>query len=251
VSHDALYRDVAGEVLRLLPVAGRPLLVGIAGPVSVGKSTTAAILRDLLAERGVASDVLCTDCFLHANTVLAARELTFRKGFPETFDADEMAACLRRLRAGDVPVQVPVYSHAVYDVVPGERTAVGDAEVVIVEGVNALQPPAAELYDVSVYVDADEDVVRGWFVDRFLKLCAAADAADRGDGGDGGEASFYRMFAGASPEARTAIAHSAWDGINGPNLREHIEPTRRHATFVLRKAPDHSVIELVAPAPPP
>jgi type I pantothenate kinase len=233
VSHDALYRDVAGEVLRLLPVAGRPLLVGIAGPVSVGKSTTAAILRDLLAERGVASDVLCTDCFLHANTVLAARELTFRKGFPETFDADEMAACLRRL-------QVPVYSHAVYDVVPGERTAVGDAEVVIVEGVNALQPPAAELYDVSVYVDADEDVVRGWFVDRFLELCAAA-----------GEASFYRMFAGASPEARTAIAHSAWDGINGPNLREHIEPTRRHATFVLRKAPDHSVIELVAPAPPP
>lgn len=237
VSGDAPYRSLTGEVLGRLPgVAGRPLILGIAGPVSVGKSTTAAILRDLLAEHGVRTDVVCTDCFLHDNAVLAARDLLMRKGFPETFDVEAMEMALRRLRDGHGPVPVPVYSHETYDIVPGQQLTVGDADVVVVEGVNALQPPATEYYDVAVYVDADEADVRRWFVDRFLELCRA--------GADG--AGFYAMFGDMTDEARAAVAHGAWHGINGPNLREHIAPSRHHATFVLRKTSDHAaVLEVV------
>ena len=235
MAHDPAYHALAGEVRARLPVDGRPLLVGLAGAVAVGKSTTAAILAELLAGHGVRTDVLCTDCFLHPNAVLAERDLTMRKGYPETFDADGLAACLDGLRRGEVPVPVPVYSHAVYDVVPGEELPVGLADVVVVEGVNALQPPAAGMYDLAVYVDADEAHVRQWFVGRFLELCDAAD-----DGAEG----FYRMFCAIEPDARRAVAEGAWDGINGPNLRDHIAPSRAHADLVLRKAADHSIVEL-------
>jgi type I pantothenate kinase len=237
VLDDPRYHELAHELRRRV-APGRPLLVGITGPVAVGKSTTAEILHGLLETQGLRADLLCTDCFLLPNSILVDRGLTMRKGFPETFDSDALASCLQRLRAGDLPVLVPVYSHAVYDIVPEARRPVGTADVVLVEGVNALQRPAVDLLDVSIYVDAEEGHVRHWFIRRFLDLCTTAETDDT---------SFYRMFAAMPDEQRLAVAAGAWDGINGPNLKEHILPSRDRATFVLRKGADHSVLDLEGP----
>jgi type I pantothenate kinase len=235
---DDRYHDLAKAIRRRLPAPGRPLLVGISGPVAVGKSTTATILEKLLGDDGVGVDVLCTDCFLHPNAVLAARNLTMRKGYPESFDTHTMERCLVQVRRGEMPVRVPIYSHTVYDTVPGATKPIGPAEVVVIEGVNVLQRPAIDYLDLSIYVDADEGDVRRWFVDRFLALCAVADA---------GERSFYDMFADLDDEQRRAVAESAWDSINGPNVRDHIVPGRSQATFVVRKAADHAVIAITGP----
>ena len=212
----------------------RPTLVGIAGPVAVGKSTIVQALRAELARRGHGVQVLSTDAFLLANGLLQARGLTMRKGFPESYDAAAIDAALSTLRAGGT-ARIPVYSHAVYDVVPGASDTVEGAEVILVEGLVALQPPAADHLDLALYVDAPEEVVREWFMERLARLTAAAAADDR---------SFYRPFADLPPEQLRAFAAETWDAINGPNLREHIAPSAARADVVVCKAADHSIVEL-------
>jgi type I pantothenate kinase len=225
-----LYAALADEVSsRAAP--GRPVLVGIAGAVGVGKTTTAALLRDLLAGRGRSVEVLTTDDVLLPNAELERLGLTMQKGFPGTFDDDALEAALGSLRAG-VPVELPVYSHETYDRVPGARRTVEAAEVVLVEGVNALQPPAVDLLDVAVYVDASEEDVEAWFVERFLALCAAATED---------ETSFYRGFAAMPVDQQRTVAEWTWREINLVNLREHIAPSRARATVVLTKSRDHSL----------
>lgn len=211
-----------------------PLLVGLAGPVAVGKTTIVRGLADELARRGHAVEVVSTDAFLLPNATLHARGLQLRKGFPESYDTKAMRTALETLRRGGAAA-VPVYSHDVYDVVPGAVQSVGPADVILLEGVVALQPPAADLIDLAVYVEAAESDVREWFVARFLRLTAAA-AADA--------SSFYHPFAALPPDQLQAIAGGTWDAINAPNLHRHIAPSATRADVVVRKAADHAVAEV-------
>jgi type I pantothenate kinase len=211
--------------------ATAPALLGIAGGVGVGKSTTAALVREHLVAVSVPVEVVCTDAFLLPNAELEGRGISMRKGFPESYDAAAFDACLDALEAGR-SATIPVYSHATYDRSPDEVQVIRAADVVIVEGVNALQPPAVDHLDLSVYIDADEADMRLWFLDRFLAFCEAATAD---------ETSFYRRFAGMTPEEQREIAEWTWREINAVNLRDHIAPSRRRATWVLSKRRDHTI----------
>jgi type I pantothenate kinase len=228
------YEVLAREIVSRVTAAG-PVLLGIAGGVGVGKSTTAELVREQLAAASVAVEVVGTDAFLLPNDELERRDLSMRKGFPESFDTDALAAFVDAVEAGTGEVVVPVYSHETYDRVPGGLRVVARADVVVIEGVNALQPPVVDHLDVALYIDAAEDDMRQWFVDRFLALCALA----RDD-----ETSFYRGFAGMSEEQQRGIAEWTWREINLVNLRDHIAPTKDRATIVLSKRFDHSVAAL-------
>lgn len=228
---ESAYEELAEAVAARL-TGPAPHLVGIGGAVAVGKTTVARALASALGRRGRKVAVVSTDAFLCPNEILFERGVAFRKGFPESFDSDALAGFVRQVKAGASRIELPVYSHVIYDIVPGEVAVVEDADLLILEGVVALQPPLADAVDVGVYVEAEEAVVRGWFVERFLALTHEA----RGD-----PASFYARFAGMPPDQLRALAEGTWDSINGPNLREHILPSRERATFVLEKAADHSV----------
>ncbi|HVF32509.1 MAG TPA: hypothetical protein VM933_05690 [Acidimicrobiales bacterium] len=208
---------------------GSPYLVGVAGAVAVGKSTFAKALAAALDP--VAVEVVATDGFLRPNAELAAEGLLAQKGFPASYDVAALTGFLDDLRAGRL-AEAPVYSHVTYDRVPGEARRVDAAtvEVLVLEGVNALQPAVAERLDLRVYVDADEPLVRSWYVQRFLEMIEAAEAD---------EASFYRGFVALDPEARRSLADSVWEGVNLVNLTEHILPTREHADLVLAKVVGH------------
>lgn len=212
-----------------------PHLVGVGGPVAVGKTTIAGELMQALRAAGRTAFTLSTDAFLLDNTTLGARRLTHRKGFPETYDVDAMDAALRGLRLGEVAVRVPVYSHATYDVVPGEFEILAEAEVVVVDGVMALNAPSREHLGVGVYVHAEEALVRRWFVERFLGLVASARADPT---------SFYAGFTEMTRGEVCEIAEGTWDAINGPNLHEHISATREGADVVVHKGPNHEVVEV-------
>ncbi len=232
------YLELAREIAQRCSQLDRPMLFGISGGVASGKSTAAKVLGDHLAAEGLTARILPTDSFLLPNAELAERGLLMRKGFPESFDADEIGACLQRIAEGDLPVGVPVYSHVTYDRVPGDRRVLEPADVFVVEGVNALLDPAAGRMDMSVYLDAPEEVMVTWFVDRFLRMCEEAE----------GRESFYGIFSEMTSEQRRAAAETTWRAINGVNLAEHILPSRKNATFVLEKEPDHSVRSLVRQA---
>lgn len=226
--------SLADVVAERLHGAG-PHLVGVGGPVAVGKTTIAGELVEALRAAGRTAFTLSTDAFLLDNATLGTRRLAHRKGFPETYDVDTMDAALQELRLGEVAVRVPVYSHATYDVVPGEFEVLDGAEVVVVDGVMALNAPAREHLGVGVYVHAEETLVRGWFVDRFLGLVASA----RTD-----PSSFYAGFAEMTRAEVREIAEGTWDAINGPNLNEHIAATREGADVVVHKGPRHEVVEI-------
>jgi type I pantothenate kinase len=205
------------------------VLVGIAGAVAVGKSTLAQALATALTPRKV--EVVATDGFLRPNDELAPAGLLMQKGFPETYDTAAMAGFLEDLREGRSG-RVPVYSHETYDIVAGAVREIAGAEVVILEGVNALRPEVAPHLDLRLYVDADEPVVRQWYVERFLGLIAAAHADP---------SSFYRRFLDLDDSGRRAMAVAVWEGVNLVNLTEHIAVTRAAADVIVRKAPDHSM----------
>ena len=211
-----------------------PSVVGIGGAVAVGKTTIVQTIARGLAAHGRAVRVLSTDAFLLPNAVLNERGLSMRKGFPESYDTPAMRAALHRLRAGETTL-VPVYSHDAYDIVADASESIEPADVILVEGIVALQPPTVECLDLAVYVDAAEACVREWFVERFARLTAAA-ATDA--------TSFYRPFAETPPEQLRQLACATWDGINAPNLRQHIAPSAARADIIVRKAADHSIAEL-------
>lgn len=218
---DAVAQRVSG--------ASRPVTVGIAGAVAVGKSTLARHLAARMVERGHPAAVIGTDAFLYPNHDLAAAGSLMRKGFPDTYDLQGLAAAIGRLRTGK-PVALPVYSPVTYDRVDGAVEHVDPASIVIVEGVVALQDDVVAHLDIGVYLHAEERDLIAWYCRRFVDLCAAADA---------GEESFYRMFAGLTEAERMAVARQTWEAINGINLAEHIAPTRANADLVVSKAADH------------
>lgn len=218
-----------------------PHLVGIGGAVAVGKTTVAGELGLELDQRGRRPHIVATDAFLYPNAVLAERGILFRKGFPESYDMEALSGFRARVAAGARHIELPVYSHAAYDIVPGKADVVEEPDLVILEGVVALQSPAAEALDAGIFVDAAEDDVKAWFVSRFLRLTDEAQRDAR---------SFYARFVGMADDEVRALAVGTWDAINGPNLRDHILPSRDRAHVVVEKNGDHSVRRVVVSRPP-
>ncbi|GAA0603563.1 type I pantothenate kinase [Kribbella sandramycini] len=228
------------------PAATRtPFVIGIGGSVAVGKSTTARLLRELLARWPEHPRValVTTDGFLWPNAELERRGLMLRKGFPESYDRKSLLRFVVEVKSGMDAVEAPVYSHLHYDRMQDVRTTVEQPDILLLEGLNVLQPAprhadgksglaVSDFFDFSVYVDAAAADIRSWYVHRFLKLWETAFRNPE---------SYFVRYGELSREEAAKKAESLWDGINGPNLRENILPTRSRATLVLRKGQDHAV----------
>ena len=220
-----------------------PYVIGVAGSVAVGKSTFARILQALLARwpDHPKVDLVTTDGFLHPNEVLAARGISDRKGFPESYDTRRLLEFLRELKSGAPTVTAPVYSHVVYDIVPGEEVVVEQPDIVIVEGLNVLQVGTgatefvSDYFDYSIYVDANESDIRQWFVQRFFSLRETVFLDPN---------SFFKHFAELTDAEAEATAIGIWESINGRNLQDNIEPTRERASLIVRKDAEHRVTEV-------
>lgn len=225
-----------------------PFLIGLAGSVAVGKSTTSRILRALLARwpDHPRVELVATDGFLLPNATLEARGLLSRKGFPESYDGAALVQFLDALKSGVPEVSVPVYSHQRYDIVPGVVQTIQEPDIVIVEGLNVLQapPPAAlsrsqlyasDFFDFTIYVDAEELCIEQWYVSRFLALRETAFRDPT---------SYHHHYATLSEAEAVDIARGIWREINGKNLRENIVTTRPRAHLILQKGPDHLVEEV-------
>ncbi|MBB2909474.1 type I pantothenate kinase [Streptosporangium becharense] len=217
-----------------------PYILGIAGSVAVGKSTTARLLHTLLARwpEHPRVDLVTTDSFLYPNAVLTERDIMHRKGFPESYDRRALVRFVADVKAGTPEVTAPVYSHLEYDIVPGATQTVRRPDILIVEGLNVLQPaPPTSLavndyFDFSIYVDAKVEHIRHWYVDRFHKLRRTAFEDPK---------SYFRHLAELSEEEATEFARNVWRDINERNLVENISPTRGRADLVLHKGHDHSI----------
>jgi type I pantothenate kinase len=222
------------------PPQRTPFVIGIAGSVSVGKSTIARLLRWLLARlpHSPRVELITTDGFLRPNAEQEGRGLMARKGFPESYDRRALLQFVREVKAGSVAVAAPVYSHLVYDVVPDEQTIVRKPDILLLEGLNVLQPAGraavavSDFIDFSVYVDAATADIRHWYVERFLRLRETAFRNPE---------SYFRRYAALNVQEAIAQAESIWAQINEPNLERNIRPTRGRASLVLHKGPDHNV----------
>ena len=225
-----------------------PYIIGVAGSVAVGKSTTARVLKALLARwpNTPKVDLVTTDGFLLPNVELTRLGLMERKGFPESYDTNSLLRFLADIKAGKRNVSAPLYSHLVYDVVPGELVVVDRPDLLIVEGLNVLQPArmpkdglaipfVSDFFDFSVYIDADETDLKQWYVERFLRLRTTAFRDPL---------SYFRRYGEISEDEAVSIAEGLWTRINLLNLRENILPTRQRASLILKKDASHRIQEV-------
>lgn len=222
-----------------------PFVIGIAGSVAVGKSTTARVLKELLARWPSSPKVslVTTDGFLLPNKELRKRNLMERKGFPESYDVAAILNFLSAIKAGEKSVKAPLYSHLTYDVRDDEFITIEQPDILIFEGINVLQvrdlpedgrmiPFVSDFFDFSVYIDAEDDLIHKWYVERFLRLRETSFTDPN---------SFFHRYSQLSEDAALAIAHGLWANINLTNLRQNILPTRPRADLILRKGADHLV----------
>ena len=222
-----------------------PYILGIGGSVAVGKSTTGRVLRALLARwpDHPRVDLITTDGFLHPNAELKRRGLMDRKGFPDSFDTARLLNFLHDVKSGKERIEAPVYSHFHYDIMPGQTVFVERPDILIVEGLNVLQPArlprdgmaipfVSDFFNFSIYIDADAKVIEDWYVARFLRLRQTAFRDP---------AAYFHRYAGLSLDEARAEALRIWGSINEKNLYENILPTRQRARLILRKGPDHRV----------
>lgn len=220
-----------------------PYILGIAGSVAVGKSTTARVLRALLARWSdhPRVDLITTDGFLLPNDELERRGIMHRKGFPESFDTASLLNFLHEVKSGRENVEAPVYSHFQYDIVQGQSVVVDRPDILIVEGLNVLQPArlpkdgeaipfVSDFFNSSIYIDAEPKVIEEWYVTRFLRL---RQTAFRDPG------AYFHRYASLSDEQARKQALEIWQSINAKNLYENILPTRQRARVILRKSADH------------
>jgi type I pantothenate kinase len=247
----SLYVERTGDLFsashRFLGLSGRrtPFVIGVAGSVAVGKSTTSRLLTELLSRLPSRPrvDLVTTDGFLYPNARLAELGLLDRKGYPESYDRHRLVKFVMDVKSGAPQVTAPVYSHLVYDILPGEVITVSCPDILIVEGLNVLQPArrradgttglaVSDFFDFSVYVDASGADIRSWYITRFLRLWETAFRDPE---------SYFVRFSKLDRAEAAATAGEIWDSINGPNLELNIRPTRARATAILRKGSDHQV----------
>ncbi len=229
-------------------VTKTPFVIGIAGSVAVGKSTTARILKQLLARwpSSPKVDLVTTDGFLYPNAVLEAQNIMDRKGFPESYDIVALLRFLSAIKAGQKNVRASRYSHLTYDVLPDQFQTVDRPDILIFEGINVLQsrdlpadgkivPMVSDFFDFSIYIDAEEELIHSWYVDRFMKLRQTAFRDPE---------SYFHRYSQFSEDAALSIAEGLWKNTNLKNLRENILPTRPRADLILRKGVNHLVEEV-------
>jgi type I pantothenate kinase len=231
--------------LSLPDVSKTPFIIGIACSVAVGKSTTARVLKELMSRwpSSPKVDLITTDGFLYPNAVLQREGLMQRKGFPESYDIGQILRFLSAIKAGEPNVKAPQYSHLTYDVLPDAHTLVDRPDILIFEGINVLQsrplpadgkivPIVSDFFDFSIYIDADEEQIHQWYVQRFMKLRETAFRDPT---------SFFKKYAAIDADAALAVAEGLWENINLKNLRQNIIPTRPRADIILRKSRNHFI----------
>ncbi|MFZ0530634.1 MAG: type I pantothenate kinase [Propionicimonas sp.] len=247
----SLYVERTGALFasshEFLGLTGRrtPFVIGVAGSVAVGKSTTSRLLKELLSRLPTRPrvDLVTTDGFLYPNAKLDELGLLARKGYPESYDRHRLLQFVMDVKSGAPVVTAPVYSHLSYDIVPDRVVTVSRPDILIVEGLNVLQPArrrtngttglaVSDFFDFSVYVDAADADIRSWYISRFLQLWQTAFRDPE---------SYFVRFSELTTEEAVNQAGQIWDTINGPNLELNIKPTRGRATAILRKGPDHQV----------
>ena len=222
-----------------------PYVIGVAGSVAAGKSTSSRILQALLARwpNTPKVDLVTTDGFLFPNHILAERGIMQRKGFPESYDLRRLVQFVADVKSGVTEVSAPVYSHLTYDIVPNQMQVVRSPDIMIIEGLNILQTGpsssdgtprvfVSDFFDFSIYVDAAEDYLKQWYIERFFKLRQTAFRNKK---------SYFHRYADLTTREAYATATRIWDTINGLNLKENILPTRDRASLILTKGENHCV----------
>lgn len=222
-----------------------PYIISVAGSVAVGKSTSARVLQALLSrwEKGRRVELVTTDGFLLPNQVLRDRDMMKKKGFPQSYDIMNLVRFVSEIKSGKAQVEAPVYSHLIYDIIPGEKQVIEQPDILILEGLNVLQSGmdypqsphrvfVSDFVDFSIYVDAEEDLLRQWYINRFLKFRQGAFSDPD---------SYFHSYAKLSEEQAVNIADGIWREINGLNLIQNILPTRERASLIMTKGANHAV----------
>ncbi len=238
--------EIIGPLCRLIDLRiaekSAPFVIAVSGSVAVGKSTFSRVLRAVLAQAGRTVELVATDGFLWPTAILEQRDLMRRKGFPESYDLERMLAFLAKLKAGESGLQVPVYSHELYDIVPEQFQTITLPQVLIFEGLNVLQGSrdnavvAADYFDFSIYLDADQNDIEQWYVDRFSVLQRTIFQRPT---------SYFHHYKDLRPSEVRTTGRQIWQTINLPNLLQNIQPTRERASAILRKARSHAVEEVL------